>query len=57
MEENVSDKVAKTLAKSSGVSVQQLSPLEIAPNNQKPYLDNLEMNLAILYRVLEKENE
>lgn len=55
MEENVSAKLAKTLAKSSGISVRQLSPLEIAPDNQKSYLDNLEMNLAVLYDVLEKE--
>lgn len=55
MEENVSGKLAKTLAKSSGISVRQLSPLEIAPDNQKSYLDNLEMNLAVLYDVLEKE--
>ncbi|MGT2935491.1 metal ABC transporter solute-binding protein, Zn/Mn family [Streptococcus castoreus] len=55
MEENTSDKLAKTLAKSSGIGIQRLSPLEIVPNNQKSYLDNLEMNLETLYCVLEKE--
>ncbi|EHI69334.1 metal ABC transporter solute-binding protein, Zn/Mn family [Streptococcus ictaluri] len=55
VEENVSDKLAKTLAKSSGIALKQLSPLETVPHNQKTYLENIAINLDTLYQVLENE--
>lgn len=55
VENNQSDKLAKTLAKSSGVAIEILQPLETAPDNDKSYLENLETNLKTLYRTLENE--
>ncbi|KPJ23148.1 adhesion protein [Streptococcus phocae] len=55
VENNQSDKLAKTLAKSSGVAIEVLQPLETAPDNDKSYLENLETNLKTLYRTLENE--
>ncbi|MCD3474914.1 metal ABC transporter solute-binding protein, Zn/Mn family [Streptococcus equi] len=55
VEENASDKLAKTLAQSNGVAIDILSPLEVVPADQKTYLEHLKMNLETLYRVLESE--
>lgn len=55
VEENASDKLAKTLAQSNSVAIDTLSPLEVVPADQKAYLEHLEINLETLYRVLESE--
>ncbi|MBF7095259.1 zinc ABC transporter substrate-binding protein [Streptococcus sp. HF-1907] len=47
-ESNASSKVADTLVKSTGVSLKTLNPLEVAPQNDKSYLENLEDNIEIL---------
>lgn len=51
-ESNASSKVADTLAKSTGVSLKTLNPLEADPQNDKSYLENLEENLAVLAQEL-----
>lgn len=52
VEENVSQKMAKTVASSTGAQLKTLSPLEIPPKNAKPFLENVEGNLEILYQEL-----
>lgn len=54
VEKNVSQKMAKTVAKSTGAKLKTLSPLESEPKNQKTYLENVEENLEILYQELNK---
>lgn len=54
VEKNVSQKMAKTVAKSTGAKLKTLSPLESDPKNQKTYLENVEENLEILYQELNK---
>lgn len=48
VERGVSDKMAKTLANSTGVELKVLEPLESDPQNNLSYLENLEANLKIL---------
>ncbi|WP_159592037.1 metal ABC transporter solute-binding protein, Zn/Mn family [Streptococcus halichoeri] len=52
VEQNVSQKMAKTVAHSTGAKLKTLSPLEVDPQNNKSYLANLEDNLVILYQEL-----
>nr|WP_244147250.1 zinc ABC transporter substrate-binding protein [Streptococcus castoreus] len=52
VERNVSQKLAKTVAKTTGVKLKMLSPLEADPENNKPYLENVKENLTILYQEL-----
>lgn len=54
VETNVSQKIAKTVAKATGAKLKTLSPLEIDPKNNKPYLENVKNNLDILYQELKK---
>lgn len=55
VEKNVSQKTAKTVAKSTGVSLKTLSPLEADPQNNNSYLANVKENLDTLYQELKKE--
>lgn len=48
VERGVSDKMAKTLANSTGVELKVLEPLESDPQNKLSYLENLEANLTVL---------
>lgn len=48
VERGVSDKMAKTLSASTGVSLEVLEPLEADPQNQLSYLENLKKNLKVL---------
>ncbi|MGT2867013.1 metal ABC transporter solute-binding protein, Zn/Mn family [Streptococcus fryi] len=48
VERGVSDKMAKTLATSTGVELKVLEPLESDPQNNLTYLENLEANLTVL---------
>lgn len=52
VEKNVSQKMAKTVAKSTGAKLKELSPLEIDPGENKAYLNYIEQNLEILYQEL-----
>lgn len=52
VEKNVSQKMAKTVAKSTGAQLKMLSPLEADPENNKSYLENVAENLEILYQEL-----
>ncbi|OJF72498.1 adhesion protein [Streptococcus bovimastitidis] len=54
VEKNVSQKMAKTVAKSTGAKLKELSPLEVDPGHQKSYLDYISENLEILYQELKK---
>lgn len=54
VESNASPKVAETLAKSTGVDLKILNPLEADPENEKSYLENLEENIALLAKELTK---
>ena len=47
-ERGVSQKVAQTLANSTGVELKELDPLEADPQNNRSYLENLETNLNTL---------
>ncbi len=51
-ERGVSDKLAKTVAESTGVKMKVLDPLEADPQNDLSYLDNLEEVLETLYQEL-----
>lgn len=51
-EKNVSQKVAETVAESTGAELKILSPLESDPKNSKSFLENIEENLEILYKEL-----
>lgn len=51
-EDNVSKKTAEVVAKGTGAKIRVLSPLETPPNNDLDYLDNLKLNLDVLYRTL-----
>lgn len=51
-EDNVNPKIAQVIAKSTGAKVKTLSPLESVPTNTKSYLENLRLNLDILYQHL-----
>lgn len=53
-ESNVSSKVAETLKRATGVQVKVLNPLEAAPENDKSYLENLEENLKVLTKELNR---
>lgn len=55
-EDNVNPKTAQTIAMATGAKVKTLSPLEAVPQNEKSYLENLELNLEKLYVQLKKEN-
>lgn len=44
--------MAKTVAKSTGAKLKELSPLEIDPGENKAYLNYIEQNLEILYQEL-----
>lgn len=48
----MSQKMAKTVAKSTGAKLKELSPLEIDPGENKAYLNYIEQNLEILYQEL-----
>ncbi|MGT2932666.1 metal ABC transporter solute-binding protein, Zn/Mn family [Streptococcus catagoni] len=52
VEKNVSQKMARTVAQSTGVKLKTLSPLEADPENGKAYLENVKENLDILYKEL-----
>lgn len=52
VEKNVSQKLAKTVAHTTGVNLKLLSPLEADPENNKSYLENVKDNLDILYHEL-----
>ena len=52
VEKNVSQKLAKTVARTTGVKLKLLSPLEADPENNKSYLENVKENLTILYNEL-----
>lgn len=54
-ETGVSDKLAKSLASSTGVRFEELNTLEADPQNDLSLLENLEANLTILVNALEKE--
>ncbi|MBF0787790.1 MULTISPECIES: metal ABC transporter solute-binding protein, Zn/Mn family [unclassified Streptococcus] len=54
VESNVSTKVAETVAKSTGVELKTLNPLEADPENEQSYLENLEKTIAILAKELTK---
>lgn len=54
VEANVSQKIAKTVANSTGAKLKTLSPLEADPENNKSYLENIKENLEILYQELSK---
>lgn len=54
VERGVSDKLAKALATSTDVELMVLEPLESDPQNEKSFLENLEANLAILAKELDK---
>lgn len=54
VERGVSDKLAQALATSTDVELTVLEPLESDPQNQKSFLENLEANLAILAKELDK---
>lgn len=51
-EKNVSQKVAETVAESTGAELKILSPLESDPKNSKSFLENIEENLEVLYKEL-----
>lgn len=51
-ERGLSDKLAKTVAESTGVKMKVLDPLEADPQNDLSYLDNLEEVLETLYQEL-----
>ncbi|MGT2745054.1 metal ABC transporter solute-binding protein, Zn/Mn family [Streptococcus phocae subsp. phocae] len=55
VESNASQKMAKTVAKSTGAKLKILSPLEADPANNHTYLENIEMNLNTLYNELRNE--
>ena len=52
VEPNVSPKSAETIAQATGVDVQQMSPLESDPQNDKTFLENLRQVLDTLYEGL-----
>ncbi len=52
VEPNVSPKSAETIAQATGVDVQQMSPLESDPQNDKTFLENLRQVLETLYEGL-----
>ncbi|MGT2665927.1 metal ABC transporter solute-binding protein, Zn/Mn family [Streptococcus rifensis] len=52
VEEGVSPKIAETIASATGAEIKTLSPLEIDPQNNKTYLENLENNFQILLEAL-----
>lgn len=54
VEKNVSQKMAKTVAKSTGAKLKMLSPLEADPQNNNTYLENVKENLEVLYQELKK---
>lgn len=54
-EKGVSDKLAQSLATSTGVTLRLLDPLEADPQNQQSFLENLEDVLATLAEVLQEE--
>ncbi|MBJ8350224.1 metal ABC transporter solute-binding protein, Zn/Mn family [Streptococcus zalophi] len=54
VEANVSQKIAETVAESTGAKLKTLSPLEADPENNKNYLENVKDNLEILYQELSK---
>ncbi|MGT2722366.1 metal ABC transporter solute-binding protein, Zn/Mn family [Streptococcus porcinus] len=51
-EDNVSPKIAHTIAKATKAKVKTLSPLESAPRDDKSYLENLRKNMEVLYQNL-----
>lgn len=55
VERGMSDKMAQTLAKSTGISIDILDPLEADPDNNLSYLENLEMNLESLAQALQAD--
>lgn len=54
-EKGVSDKLAKSLATSTGVRFAELNTLEIDPKNDLSFIENLESNLMTLLTTLERE--
>ena len=48
VENAISTKAAKTIAHSTGASIQVLSPLEADPQNNLSLLENIEQNLKVL---------
>lgn len=54
VEPNVSDRIAKVIADSTGVEIVSLSPLESDPKNELSFLENLEKQLAVLSKHLDK---
>lgn len=52
-EDNVNPKIAQVIADATGAKVKKLSPLESVLNNNKTYLENLRLNLEILYQYLQ----
>lgn len=54
-ESGVSDKLAKSLASSTGVQFKELNTLETDPQTDQPFLANLEANLMILAEALKEE--
>lgn len=56
-EANVSTHTAEVIAKETGAELKVLEPLEADPRNNKPYLENLENNIKILYESLQQESK
>lgn len=57
VEKGVSDKLAKSLASSTGVRFKELNTLEADPQNNLTFLENLEANLTILADSLAEEDK
>lgn len=55
VESNASTKIANTLVRATGAHLATLNPLEADPKNNKSYLENLEDDLKILSKELEKK--
>lgn len=54
VERGVSQKLAKSLATSTGVTLKELNPLEADPENNLTYLENLDEDFKTLLKELEK---
>ena len=53
----ISDRAVQLIADETGANVLTLDPLEAAPQNNQPFLVNLEANLKILSQVLNSKGE
>lgn len=56
-EGNVSPKYAQVISDETGVELDELSPLEVDPENDQSYLDNLRDNIDTLYQRMAEESK